>query len=67
MAEVSFCALNEMAVSLEDVLFRRIRLGILHQRQCLDASPEVARVMQSLLGWDNARTGLELVREAKAQ
>jgi glycerol-3-phosphate dehydrogenase len=60
MAEVVFCVLNEMAVSLEDLLCRRMRLGVTHQRQCLEAGPKVAMLIQSLLGWDNARTDLEL-------
>jgi glycerol-3-phosphate dehydrogenase len=60
MAEVPFCVLNEMAVSLEDLLFRRMRIGMLHQMQCLEAAPKVSRLMQSLLNWDDARTSLEL-------
>jgi len=60
MAEVVFCVLNEMAVSLEDLLCRRMRLGVIHQRQCLEAGPKVAMLIQSLLGWDNSRTDLEL-------
>ncbi len=60
MAEVQFCVLNEMAVSLEDLLCRRMRLGFVHQKQCLDAGPKVAMLIQSLLGWDNERTDLEL-------
>jgi glycerol-3-phosphate dehydrogenase len=60
MAEVPFCILHEMAVSLEDILCRRIRLGIVHQRQCLEAAPKVAALVQKLLGWDKARAELEL-------
>jgi hypothetical protein len=37
-----------------------MRLGIIHQKQCLDAAPKVAMLVQSLLGWDNARTEIEL-------
>ncbi len=60
LAEVPFCVTNEMAVSLEDLLMRRLRLGILHQRQCLDAAPKVAELMSLALGWDSARTSYEL-------
>lgn len=60
MAEVTFCIRNEMAVSLEDVLLRRTRLGILHQIQCQRAAPKVAALMQRLLSWDDARTALEI-------
>ncbi len=60
MAEVPFCVQEEMVVSLEDLLLRRLRLGILHQRQCLEAAPTVARLVQELLGWDAKRVDLEL-------
>ncbi len=60
MAEIPFCVIHEMAVSLEDLLMRRIRLGILHQQQCLDAAPRVAGLMQALLKWDDVRTDAEL-------
>lgn len=60
MAEVAYCVLGEMAVSLEDLLFRRLRLALLHQMQCKEAAPKVASLMQSLLNWDDARAALEL-------
>jgi glycerol-3-phosphate dehydrogenase len=60
MAEVAYCLDKEMAVSLEDVLSRRIRLAQLHHKQCLQAAPKVARLIQKLLGWDNARVTAEL-------
>jgi glycerol-3-phosphate dehydrogenase len=65
MAEVAYCVLTEMAVSLEDVLFRRIRLAAVHQIQCRDAAPKVASMMQNLLNWDDARAALELQRLEK--
>lgn len=61
LAEVPFCVRHEMAVSLEDLLMRRLRLGILHQKQCLEAAPKVAELMQVLLKWDNPRVAHELV------
>jgi glycerol-3-phosphate dehydrogenase len=60
MAEVAYCVISEMTVSLEDLLFRRLRLAILHQIQCKQAAPKVAALMQSLLNWDDARAALEL-------
>jgi glycerol-3-phosphate dehydrogenase len=60
MAEVPFCVNHEMVVSLEDLLMRRLRLGILHQQQCLNAAPRVAEIMQVMMGWDNARVNHEL-------
>ncbi|CAN5471895.1 glycerol-3-phosphate dehydrogenase/oxidase [soil metagenome] len=66
MAEIPYCITNEMAVSLEDLLFRRMRLAMLHQKQTLEAAPKVAKLMQETLGWDDARTNLELVSLEKS-
>lgn len=60
MAEVVFSVKNEMAICLEDILFRRLRLGLVHQRQCLEATNKVARCVQSVLGWDENRTAAEI-------
>jgi len=60
MAEVEHFVANEMAISLEDVLCRRLRLGFLHREQCLDAAPRVAKMMQELCGWDSSRMKGEL-------
>lgn len=60
MAEIFFCVGNEMTVSLEDMLFRRTRLGILSHRQCLAAAPKVAAIMQRLLHWDEQRLKMEI-------
>jgi glycerol-3-phosphate dehydrogenase len=60
MAEIFYIVENEMAVSLEDVLCRRIRVGFLHREQCLDAAPRVAKLMQELCGWDSLRLKGEL-------
>ncbi len=60
MAEVAFAVKHEMAVSLEDILFRRIRLAFVHQEQCLLAAEQVARLVQSLIGWDDTRRNMEV-------
>lgn len=60
MAEIPFCVLNESAMSLEDLLFRRMRLGMVHQGQCLDAGPKVANLVRTYLGWDENRARVEL-------
>jgi glycerol-3-phosphate dehydrogenase len=65
MAEVVYIIENEMAVSLEDVLCRRIRLGFLHREQCLDAAPRVAKMMQEKCGWDSMRLRGELSNLAR--
>jgi glycerol-3-phosphate dehydrogenase len=60
MAEVVYCISQEMVVSLEDVLLRRMRLGFLHQMQCKEAAARVASLMQNLLNWNDERAALEL-------
>lgn len=60
MAEVQFCYENELAVSLEDILSRRIRLGFVHQAQCLDAAPRASRLLQNLGHWDTVRGAAEV-------
>lgn len=60
MAEVPYALNNEMAISLEDILSRRIRLGFVHQGQCLEAAPKVALLIQNLSYWDSQRAAVEL-------
>ncbi|MGD9681799.1 MAG: glycerol-3-phosphate dehydrogenase/oxidase [Candidatus Obscuribacterales bacterium] len=60
MAEVVYVVKSEMAVSLEDILFRRIRLGLVHQEQTMEAVEKVARLVQGITGWDDQRTQMEL-------
>lgn len=59
-AEILHCIANEMAMSLSDILLRRLRLGVLHRQQCLASAPQVARLMQQILRWDNNRLNAEL-------
>lgn len=60
LAEVPFAVINEMAVSLQDFFLRRTRLGMLNQRQCIEAAPTVAELMGKILAWDQRRTKAEL-------
>lgn len=50
-AETVLAATEEMAVSVEDVLLRRTRLGHLLPDQGRDAAPAVAALMGTVLGW----------------
>lgn len=59
-AEVIFCVKREMAISLSDMIIRRLRLTSVNQAQALAASLNVALLMQSLLGWDDRRVRYEL-------
>jgi glycerol-3-phosphate dehydrogenase len=65
MAEVQFCLENEMAMSLDDILSRRIRLGFVHQEQCLKAAPKAAALLQILGHWDAARSAAEVAAIVK--
>jgi glycerol-3-phosphate dehydrogenase len=60
MAEIPYCIVNESAMLLEDLLFRRMRMGLVHQGQCLEAIPRVARLVKSCLDWDDTRTQIEI-------
>lgn len=60
LAEPLFVIQHEMAISLEDILSRRIRLGFVHREQCLTAAPKVARLVAPALAWDHARIAHEL-------
>ena len=60
MAEVVYCLGNEMAMTLDDMLSRRIRLGFVDQPQCLQSAPKVASLIHTLGYWDRPRLALEL-------
>lgn len=60
LAEIPFVVENEMALSLEDILSRRIRLGFVHQGQCMAAAPKVAEIVANIAGWDAGRINIEL-------
>ena len=60
-AEVAFAVDREMAVRLEDVVFRRTGIGTLGYpgRQCLERS---ATIMAERLNWSEGRTSAEITR-----
>lgn len=60
MAEINYSIENEMAICLEDILYRRTRLAMLDQEQCLKAAPRVVKHMKRILGWDKVRVEAEL-------
>jgi glycerol-3-phosphate dehydrogenase len=74
LAEAVLAARSEQARSVGDVLLRRTRLGLLAARELAgaDGGPvaRVADVLAGELGWDPARTGVEVERfrdEARAE
>ncbi len=54
VAEVVWAVREEMALQLEDVLARRVRLLFLDARAAVEAAPKVARIMAQELGKDEA-------------
>ena len=50
-AEVAYCARNEMALTIEDVLFRRVGLQLYSWREAIHAAPAVAAILRAELGW----------------
>lgn len=61
-AEAIHAARFEYARTVDDVLSRRTRALLLDRRATLAAAPEVARLLASELGWDDARVELEVQR-----
>ena len=60
LAEIVYACTDEGALHLSDVLERRTRLAI-ESRDCgLAAAPRAARLMATVLGWDDARTRSEV-------
>lgn len=59
-AEARHAVEEEMAITLEDVLDRRLALLIFSDDRGLAAAPEAARIAGERLGWDDARRESEL-------
>jgi glycerol-3-phosphate dehydrogenase len=63
-AEAAFAAAHEQALSLADVLLRRMRVGLLDARALTASAAEAprlaARAMAGELGWDEARIEREV-------
>jgi glycerol-3-phosphate dehydrogenase len=55
-AEVAFCARHEMAVTIEDVLFRRLGIQLYSWRSAIHAAPVVASILARELGWSGEST-----------
>jgi glycerol-3-phosphate dehydrogenase len=50
-AEVTYCVRNEMAHTIEDVLFRRTGLQLYSWRSAIRAAPTVASILRGELDW----------------
>jgi glycerol-3-phosphate dehydrogenase len=63
-AELRWAARAEGVVHLDDLLLRRVRLGLLLPHGAQELLPEVRRVCQRELGWDDTRWDEEVERYA---
>jgi glycerol-3-phosphate dehydrogenase len=54
-AEVVYCVRHEMAISIEDILARRIGLQMLSWRDAIRAAPVVGALLAQDLGWSAAQ------------
>jgi len=62
LAEVVYAAEREMAVTLADVLVRRLRIAYEMADHGRSASRVATAVLAGRLGWDNARARVEIMR-----
>ncbi|MDL1912853.1 FAD-dependent oxidoreductase, partial [Chloroflexi bacterium CFX6] len=54
-AELRHAARAEGVIHLDDLLLRRVRLGLLAPNGGLDLLPRIRAIVQPELGWDDAR------------
>ncbi|MBP6016866.1 MAG: glycerol-3-phosphate dehydrogenase/oxidase [Candidatus Promineofilum sp.] len=54
-AEVRWAAMAEAVVHLDDLLLRRVRVGLLLPQGAVHHLPRIRRMVQPELGWDDAR------------
>jgi glycerol-3-phosphate dehydrogenase len=59
-AEVIYCVREEMAVSIEDILVRRLGLQFYDWRLSAQAAPVVGHILSRELGWSPARVRTEV-------
>ncbi len=59
-AEVAWAVRHELALGLDDVLSRRMRLSMARRDRCAGVAPRVAAIMAAELGWDAARQAAEV-------
>jgi glycerol-3-phosphate dehydrogenase len=61
LAEVVWACQHEMALTVEDVLSRRIRMLVLDAQAAIDAAPGVAQIMAEALGKEESWINAELL------
>ena len=58
-AEVAWAVVHELALSLDDILARRMRLAQTVRDRGAAVAPRVARIAGEVLGWDEGRQAAE--------
>jgi glycerol-3-phosphate dehydrogenase len=66
-AEVEHAVSAEMALSLDDVLRRRSRIGMFDIERACNAAPAVAGLLARQLGWSAERTATEIDQFTRAR
>ncbi len=66
MAEVAYACQSEMAMTLADVLARRLHLSFEDWSRGVQAAPAVAQVMAGKLGWNAAETAAQVAQYTSA-
>ena len=61
-AEVIFAVEQEYAMTVEDVIARRMRLAFVDSRAAAEATPIVANLMAKQLGWSKAYTNEQILK-----
>jgi len=61
-AEVVYCAREESAQTIEDVLARRLGLQLYDWRLSMIAAPEVGEILARELGWSEAQKSTQIAR-----
>jgi glycerol-3-phosphate dehydrogenase len=61
-AEVVYCAREESAQTIEDVLARRLGLQLYDWRTSIEAAPAVAELLARELGWSDEQKSVEVAR-----
>ncbi len=59
-AEVAYCAREEMAFCIEDILGRRLGLELFDWSKAIQAAPATGQILGRELGWSAARTKFEI-------
>jgi glycerol-3-phosphate dehydrogenase len=64
-AELRWAARSEAVLHLDDILLRRVRLGLLLPRGGLDHVEHIRAIVQPELNWDDTRWAQEVERYSR--